>query len=155
MLIICAHMADELGFLIADVSRLLRRRFDERARSIGITRPQWRALAAIRRAPGLNQGALAERLDVEPITACRMIDRLEDAGLVERRRDPDDRRAWLIHLTKRAEPLTTQLRALADDMFASVLADISDADRQQITDTLTRIRDNIATPEQLEEAANG
>lgn len=148
-------MADDLGFLIADVSRLLRRRFDERARSIGVTRPQWRALSAIRRAPGLNQGALAERLDVEPITACRMIDRLEEAGLVERRRDPNDRRAWLIHLTERAEPLTTQLRALADDMFASMLADISEEDRRQMTDTLTRIRDNIATPEQLEEAANG
>ena len=84
-------MKDSIGFLISDVSRLLRRRFDERARLIGVTRPQWRALTALSRQEGMQQGALAELLEVEPITLCRMVDRLEEAGLVERRRDPADR----------------------------------------------------------------
>ena len=97
-------MTDTLGFLIADVSRLIRRRFDERARLIGATRAQWRTLVVLSRHEGINQGGLAELLEVEPITLCRMIDRLEEAGLVERRRDPGDRRAWRIYLTDKARP---------------------------------------------------
>jgi hypothetical protein len=88
ILTISALMSDSIGFLISDVSRLMRRRFDERARTIGVTRPQWRALTALSRHEGINQGQLADLLEVEPITLCRMVDRLEDAGHVERRRDP-------------------------------------------------------------------
>ena len=62
-------------------------------------------LAWLGREPGLKQVELAERLDVEPITACRIVDRLEEAGLVERQRDPDDRRAWRLLLTAKAEPM--------------------------------------------------
>jgi DNA-binding MarR family transcriptional regulator len=94
-------MSDSLGFLISDVSRLMRRRFDERARLIGVTRAQWRTLTTLSRHEGINQGGMADLLEVEPITLCRMIDRLEEANLVERRRDPGDRRAWLIFLTPR------------------------------------------------------
>ena len=81
------RMTESLGFLLSDVSRLLRRRFDERARTSGASVAQWRVLKILARSPGLNQGQLAEALEVEPITACRMIDRLEEAGFVERRRD--------------------------------------------------------------------
>src|SRR4051812_43636125 len=79
-------MTDALGFLMSDVSRLMRRRFDERARKSGATGPQWRTLKILERHEGLNQGQLAELLEVEPITCCRMIDRLEESGFVERRR---------------------------------------------------------------------
>ena len=83
---------------LAESSRLVRRAFDARARAIGVTRPQWQVLSALRRHPGVNQGALADLLDVEPITVCRMVDRLQEAGLVERRPDPADRRSWRLHL---------------------------------------------------------
>ena len=96
-------MSDSLGFLISDVSRLMRRRFDERARQLGATRAQWRTLTMLSRNEGLNQGALADLLEVEPITLCRMIDRLEESGLVERRRDPADRRAWQLFLTEKSQ----------------------------------------------------
>ena len=69
-------MTDSLGFLLADVSRLIRRRFDQRARLIGATRAQWKTLIVVMRNEGINQGGLAELLEVEPITLCRMIDRL-------------------------------------------------------------------------------
>ena len=92
-------MDENIGTLLAQVSRLLRRNFDERARGIGVTRPQWQVLGLLKMHAGSNQGTLAELLEVEPITLGRMIDRLQEAGLVERRADPADRRAWRIFLT--------------------------------------------------------
>src|ERR1700755_3539395 len=114
-------MSDSLGFLISDVSRLMRRRFDERARQLGATRAQWRTLTMLSRNEGTNQGALAELLEVEPITLCRMIDRLEESGLVGRRRDPADRRAWQLFLTEKSTPMLADLRVTADDLFEQVL----------------------------------
>ncbi|WP_375420012.1 MarR family winged helix-turn-helix transcriptional regulator [uncultured Sphingomonas sp.] len=148
-------MSDSIGFLISDVSRLMRRRFDERARAIGVTRPQWRALTALSRHEGINQGQLADLLEVEPITLCRMVDRLEDAGHVERRRDPGDRRAWNIFLTDRSRPLLEQLGRIADDLFATALAGVAAEDRTRLTATLDRIRDNLATPETGKDSAHG
>jgi len=155
MLIICAAVSDTLGFLISDVSRLMRRRFDERARLIGVTRTQWRTLTTLSRHEGLNQGSLAELLEVEPITLCRMIDRLEEAGLVERRRDPADRRAWLIYLTAKAGPILTQLRGLADSMIEHALDGIADDERTQIFATLGRIRNNLNDNPEDKEASHG
>jgi DNA-binding MarR family transcriptional regulator len=148
-------MADPLGFLISDLARLMRRRFDERARAIGVTRPQWRTLTLLSRHEGINQGGLAEMLEVEPITLCRMIDRLEEAGLVERRRDPADRRAWRIFLTDAAKPVLQQLRALADDMYETVLAGVSSGERGELTRLLTIIRTNLSATDYEPEIANG
>ncbi|OYY91466.1 MAG: transcriptional regulator [Sphingomonas sp. 28-66-16] len=147
-------MTDNIGFLISDVSRLLRRRFDERTRLIGVTRPQWRTLTTLSRHEGINQGGLAELLEVEPITLCRMVDRLADAGLVERRRDPNDRRAWRIYLTEKAHPLIAQLRVIADDLFEQALAGVSPNARSQLIATLDDIRANLA-PTPIHEALNG
>ena len=147
-------MSDTLGFLISDVSRLMRRRFDERARLIGVTRAQWRTLTTLLRHEGAHQGRLADLLEVEPITLCRMIDRLEEAGLVERRRDPADRRAWLIYLTDKARPILDQLRALADSMFVDLLQGVSEADRAATMATLNTIRTNLDN-DQFDETAHG
>jgi DNA-binding MarR family transcriptional regulator len=148
-------MSDTLGFLISDVSRLMRRRFDERARLIGVTRAQWRTLTTLSRHEGINQGGLADLLEVEPITLCRMIDRLEEAGLVERRRDPADRRAWLIFLTTKAHPLLGQLRGLADGMIENALSGLDEAKRAELTETLGVIRANLNTPFESDEAKHG
>lgn len=136
-------MKESIAFLISDVSRLMRRRFDERARAIGVTRTQWRVLKFLQRGEGVNQGGLAEMLEVEPITACRMIDRLEEAGLVERRRDPTDRRAWQIFLTDRARPLLDELGLLADALLESALAGITPSDHDVVMATLERIQRNL------------
>ena len=155
MLIIWQAMSDTLGFLISDVSRLMRRRFDERARQIGVTRAQWRTLTMLSRHEGINQGGLADLLEVEPVTLCRMIDRLEEAGLVERRRDPADRRAWLIFLTAKAHPLLTQLRGLADGMIENALSGLNEAKRTELTETLSVIRANLNIPFESDEAKHG
>jgi DNA-binding MarR family transcriptional regulator len=148
-------MSDSLGFLIADVSRLMRRRFDERTRRIGVTRAQWQTLTVLSRHEGSNQGALAEFLDVEPITLCRMIDRLEESGLVERRRDPADRRAWRIYLTESAQPVLAQIRAIADELFRNVLDGVSEADRAIVAASLTMLRNNLNNNDEPKEAAHG
>lgn len=148
-------MNENIGFLISDVSRLLRRRFDERARLIGVTRAQWRAIKFLERGEGINQGGLADLLEVEPITLCRMIDRLEEAGLVERRRDPADRRVWRIFLTERARPLLDDLHRIADELFVLALAGIPDADQRAMSAMLQRMHANLSDTEQSDEAANG
>jgi DNA-binding MarR family transcriptional regulator len=134
---------NHLAFVISDVARLYRRRFDERTRSFGITGPQMRALVQIMRFPGINQGALADRLDVEPITTCRMVDRLEQGGLVERRRDPQDRRAWQLYLTQAAEPIAQELQAIGQSLLNESLAEVSDAAQATVLAALGQIRENL------------
>ncbi|MBB4097281.1 MarR family winged helix-turn-helix transcriptional regulator [Sphingomonas kyeonggiensis] len=148
-------MTESLGFLLSDTARLLRRRFDERARSSGASVAQWRMLKTLHRHPGLNQGQLAEQLEVEPITACRMIDRLEEAGFVERRRDPADRRAWRIHLTDKADPVLDDLQELAGVMIEDALQGLSSAQREQLVGSLEAIRANLNNVQEGKEAANG
>jgi DNA-binding MarR family transcriptional regulator len=143
-------MTDTLGFLIADVSRQMRRRFDQHARRVGATGAQWKTLLAVSRHEGINQGGLAELLEVEPITLCRMIDRLEDSGLVERRRDPADRRAWQIFLTDAAAPVLERLRAHADAIFDTAFNGLDAGAKAQLADALGRIRDNLqAEPKEV------
>jgi DNA-binding MarR family transcriptional regulator len=98
-------MEENIGTMVAQVARLMRRSFDERARKIGVTRPQWQVLSLLIRHEGINQGGLADILEVEPITLGRMIDRLQEAELVERRPDPADRRAWRLFITAKGHAL--------------------------------------------------
>ncbi len=147
-------MTDTFGFLLSDTARLLRKRFDERARQHGATRAQWKALLAISRHEGINQGGLAELLEVEPITLCRLIDRMEEAGLVERRRDPRDRRAWQLFLTDKAHPVLEELHATAAELMEQTLRGISETQTRMMTDLLNQIRDNL-DPVALREVAHG
>lgn len=146
-------MSDNIGFLLGDVARLIRRRFDERARAIGVTRPQWRVMLLLSRHEGATQGLLAELLEVEPITLCRMIDRLAEAGHVERRRDPADRRAWNIYLTDRARPLLEKLRAIGDDLVDDGLAGLGVEERTAFQASLSAIRSNLSASK--DQAAHG
>jgi DNA-binding MarR family transcriptional regulator len=137
-------MDENPGSRLADVSRLMRRSFDARARGIGVTRPQWQVLSALRRHEGINQGRLADLLDVEPITVCRMVDRLQEADLVERRTDPADRRSWRLFLTAKARAMLGQLRPLADELLEQAFDGVGDADRTQLMATLDRIHQNLS-----------
>lgn len=135
---------ENLGSMLADTSRLLRRSFDGRARDIGVTRAQWQVLTTLLRHEGVNQGGLAELLDVEAITVCRMVDRLQEAALVERRADPADRRSWRLFLTPRAHELLAQLRPLAEALIDEALTGIDDGERDRLRDLLDKIRDNLS-----------
>jgi DNA-binding MarR family transcriptional regulator len=136
-------MSDDIGFLLGDAARLLRRSFDERARAVGVTRPQWRVLALLKRFDGSTQVSMADMLDVEPITLGRMIDRLQESGLVERRADPKDRRAWRLHLTPLGESRIDALRPTALALFEDALAGLDDNQRTQLESMLDTIRANL------------
>src|SRR5258708_11825913 len=105
---------ETLPFEIGETAHSLRKAFDRLAVGLGVTRAQWKVLFKLTRTPGLRQVELADMLDLEPITLCRIVDRLEEAGLVERARDPEDRRAWRPHVTARAPPLLAQLQSVRD-----------------------------------------
>ncbi len=95
----------EIAFTIMDVARLLKTYADQRARQFGMSRAQWAVLIRIERSEGLKQSELAEMLDLQPISLTRLLDRLADNGLIERRADPNDRRANRLYLTPAAQPL--------------------------------------------------
>lgn len=133
-----------LGYLISDTGRMIRKEFDERARVLGVTGPQWRLLAQLRREPGMKQAPLAELLEVEPISLSRMIDRLQELGLVERRANPHDRRAWCLHLTAKADPLVDKIKAIADDLHVQMLDGLSKQQLDDIRNMLEHIRNNLS-----------
>jgi len=137
-------MDENIGSLIAQVARLMRRNFDERVREIGVTRPQWQVLSVLSRNAGTNQGGLAELLEVEPITLGRMIDRLQDADLVERQSDPNDRRAWRLYVTPRGASLIEQLQPYAEAMFEEALDGVEPDAQAKLLTTLSRMRVNLS-----------
>jgi DNA-binding MarR family transcriptional regulator len=155
IVIIAMAMDENLGTMIADVSRLMRRSFNARARSVGVTRPQWQVLTVLIRNEGIHQGALAEKLEVEPMTVCRMVDRLQEAGLIERRADPDDRRSWLLFATEKTHVMAEKLRPLADDMLSEALDGIGNSDQVRLMEMLAHIRLNLTNGNEGLKVANG
>jgi DNA-binding MarR family transcriptional regulator len=141
-----ATPADRLafGYAVTDVTRLLRRVFDRRSLHLGLTRAQWRALHRIERVPGLSQAQLAEDLDLEPIAVGRVLDRLERAGFVERREDPEDRRRWRLYPTARIDEVMTGMRRVARNLHEDALAGISDAELETTLAVLARVKDTLA-----------
>lgn len=132
------------GFLVHDIARLMRKRFDARARAIGLTRAQWQALAMLRRHEGVNQAALAEALDLEPITVGRLIDRMEEAGWVERRPDAADRRVHRLYITERTLPMMAQLEKMALALQEEFFGGLGPDEREELLDLLMRIRANLS-----------
>jgi MarR family transcriptional regulator, transcriptional regulator for hemolysin len=133
----------EVAFNINDVARLLRTYADQRARDLGMTRAQWAVLARIESSEGLKQIELAETLDLQPITLTRLIDRLCESGLIERRSDPDDRRARRLYLTPAARPVLDGLARLGKDMMTTVLAGLEPAAVEQLLAQLLTLKANL------------
>jgi DNA-binding MarR family transcriptional regulator len=134
-----------IGLLLIDVARILRKRFDQNCRGTGLTRAQWQVLSSLYHSEGMTQGALAERLEVEPITIGRIIDRLEAAGMLERRPHPTDRRAWQLFLLPAAHPMLETLKVIAAETRAELLAGLSEDDVQTVITLLNQMKDNLQT----------
>jgi MarR family transcriptional regulator for hemolysin len=150
------------GLMLADVSRLMRKYFEQQARAkqLGLTKAQCAALFHLSRHEGINQAALAQILEIEPITLVRLLDRLEAAGLVERRRDLQDRRARVLYLTPAAQPLIGRIKQLIGEVWEQTMAGLTPADRAAFVTTLTVLKntltDQLAREEMsFEEAMNG
>jgi MarR family transcriptional regulator, transcriptional regulator for hemolysin len=132
------------GFLVNDVARLFGRRFLHNGRRLGLTRAQCRTLARIARHEGINQAGLADLLEVRPMTLVRQIDRMEQAGWIERRPDPADRRARLLFLTDKARPILGRIRAVANETRDEALALLSATEKAQLIALLTRVHATLS-----------
>jgi MarR family transcriptional regulator, transcriptional regulator for hemolysin len=133
----------EFAFILNDVARLLRTYADHRAAQFGITRAQWVVLVRVQRSEGLNQSELAEILDLQPITLTRLLDKLCDSGLIERRPDPTDRRAKRLFLTAAARPLLERLAVLGEETMANTLAGVEPEGVEQMVSKLAIVKDNL------------
>jgi MarR family transcriptional regulator for hemolysin len=132
---------------------------DQRARQYGMTRAQWAVLVRLDRSEGLKQSELAEILDLQPITLTRLLDRLAENGLIERRSDPNDRRANRLFLTSSARPLLERLSDLGTDMMSTVLEGLDAKTLEKLQRDLGLVRENlrgaINRNQQQSQAANG
>jgi MarR family transcriptional regulator for hemolysin len=133
----------EFAFNLMDVARLLKTYADQRARQFGISRAQWVVLMRIERTEGLKQSELAEILDLQPISLTRLLDRLADNGLIERRADPNDRRANRLYLKPAARPMLDQLAELGTDMMETVLTGLEPKTIERMLTDLVLIKDNL------------
>lgn len=139
------HLEKEksIGFLVHEVARLFRRRFEDEARIHGVTLPQWRALAEIFRSEGISQVSLAGCIDTDPMTLSGILDRLEKRGLVERYPDPNDSRAKLARLTTSGVELVNTARNVGRELYENALIGLSETERLRLAAGLIRIRENL------------
>ena len=133
----------EFVFTLYDVARLLRTYADQCASAYGVTRAQWAVMARLDRQEGLKQSELAELLDLQPITLTRLLDRLGDSGLIERRADPHDRRAKRLYLAPAARPLLERLSRLGEELMATALAGIDRATVRLMRENLDVAKENL------------
>jgi MarR family transcriptional regulator, transcriptional regulator for hemolysin len=133
----------EFAFVLNDVARLLRTYADQRARRLGITRAQWAVMARLEHQEGLKQSELAEMLDLQPITLTRLVDRLCANGMIERRPDPNDRRAKRLHLTPLARPLMDRLAEMGHEMMGAVLEGLDVDTIERMIRELSQTKENL------------
>jgi len=128
---------------LVESSRLLRNYIDHRAKERGTTRAQWIVLFRLRQNEGLSQVDLADVLELQPISLVRLLDRLVEHGLLERRHDPKDRRANRLFLTAKGRRLVDDLDSLRDAIATDVLHDLPDKALQTSLDTLREVKERI------------
>jgi len=136
-------LSRSLGFLVHDVARLMRRAFDRRVKHLGLTRSQWFVLAHLYRTDGQTQRHLADELDMQRAPLSKLLDRLESGGWVERRADPDDRRANRVFMTRKIVPLMTEAFAVGEKLTDSIFSGIGDDAREEFLTVLARAKSKL------------
>lgn len=141
-----------LGFLLKDVARLYTRRFEERAQALSLTLHQCKALATLATNEGVSQKRLAELIEIDPMSLVRILDRMEADGWVERRSDPEDRRARSLVVTERARPIIDRIWRIASETRAEALAGLSEEERSRLVDLLERVHVILLALKPLEQS---
>jgi MarR family transcriptional regulator for hemolysin len=136
-----------IGFLIADVARLLTRNFDRKAQKFELSRAQWQVLAWLKRNEGISQTGLADMLEMSPMTLMRHVDKLEATGLVERRAHPADRRIYQLYLGPEAHPTLDRLWELGSKTREEALRNLPRAEEEVLLRALSRMRQNLIDAE--------
>lgn len=134
-----------VGFLSADISRLMRTEFDRQVSALGVTRAQWMVLARLARRPGCSQTELADMMEMERATAGRLVDRLEENGLVRREPDPTDRRVRRVFPTELATGQQAQMRAVADAIVDDALSDLNAEQRETLMTLMESVRARLSS----------
>ncbi|TPJ74254.1 MarR family winged helix-turn-helix transcriptional regulator [Mesorhizobium sp. B2-7-1] len=132
-----------ISFVLHDVARLLRKRFEQRSRAAGLTRAQWQVLAYLSLHEGIHQNKLADLIEIMPITLARLLDKMQAGGFIERRPDPADRRAWLLYLTPKAHPLIEVMRSNGQKTREEAFTGLSADAQRQLLQTLCLIKSNL------------
>ncbi len=143
------------GYLLNDVTLLIRKHFDRRAVKFGLTRAQWRATKMLYHREGLRQTELAEFLEMEPIAVGRVIDRLQAAGFVERRPDPTDRRAWRLYTTEQASGIIDDMELIGRELRKDATRGIDFEELRDALAVIERIKDNLQALEQEGDGDSG
>lgn len=148
-------MESNIGYLLSDSGRLLRKTFDERVRSLGLTAVQARLLLCLVKFPDHNQAFYAERIEVEPITLTRIVDRMEDSGWVERVFDPNDRRARLLHLTDKSREIVEQLRVIVAALVEDMAEGLTAQEQDLLSRLLEKVSANLTAEREIRNVVNG
>lgn len=138
---------DRLGFLIHDSARLLRRRFEGKGKSLGLSAAQWRLMVRLVKEEGVAQARLAELLEIEPISVSRLLDRMEEGGWIERRQDLNDRRVRMIFPTDKSRDAFASIKSAAGEVYEAALAGLSQDERRILVKALNTIVTNLSDGE--------
>jgi MarR family transcriptional regulator for hemolysin len=145
----------EMLFQLSDVARAMRTFIDQCAREHGMTRAQWGALLRLERQEGMTQAEMADSLEIQPISLVRLIDRLCEGGLVERRPHPRDRRANRLYLTDKGRSALIRLAPFGRAMASDILASLDEGDVADLLRKLLVIKGNIRQASARRGTANG
>ena len=141
-----SELENDFLVLLYDVARQMRTRADQMARTYGMTRAQWVILARLEKQPGLSQNELAALAETAPITIARLVDRLEEQGLVERCPDPQDRRVWRLRLTAKAAPHLQHIKRYRAELRALMTKDLEPEVLEAMALGLRKMKDNLHLP---------
>ncbi len=144
MVLMEMNIRSNFGMVVHNVAHLMRKRFEARAVGFGLSAAQWRLLFQLKKEPGISQARLADILEIEPISVSRLLDRMQQAGWIERREDAEDRRVRAIHPTKKAIDGFEAMRSIADRIFDEALAGLTREERAAIMRGLGKIADNLS-----------
>jgi DNA-binding MarR family transcriptional regulator len=132
-----------IGFLVSDVSRLMRRVYDRRVEPLGLTRAQWRVLVYLFRREGVSQTELAANLEIEKPTLGKLVEKLEEKGWVERRVDERDQRARRLVITDAVRPMIERMKVLAESVNEDSMAGLGAEQERQFIETLLAVKSNL------------
>lgn len=150
-----AESPDNFGFLIHDVARLMRKNFNRRVQSIGLTQEQCRTILHLSRCEGIQQVDLAEALEIKPITLARLLDKLQENGLIERRPNPEDRRAFCLYMTTAGHAALKKIRTIGSATRADAHGDMSARDLDKLHALLNRLKSNLLDAEEGRQSSHG
>jgi MarR family transcriptional regulator for hemolysin len=143
-----------VGFLISQLGFFSSKRFMEALAPVGIDPREFMLLRFVAASEGRSQQALAERIAIPPSRMVALVDRLEEAGLVERARDPEDRRAWRLHVTEKAQPLIEKLQGVGAELVKQAFAGIDRKDIETARKVLAQARENAGRAGVSKRASN-